>query len=268
MWFMRPAIGWAQLPDPDRRLLPVRLRHPSRRLRHGRAGQAGGRPDPQGPRASRQGALDRGRCHGATRVASCGGDPVDLADAARRRCATAPTVRGRGPPAARGRVRARPAAGCRRSAARSCGGGDRGRAGRRRAARGGRRAGLVGARAGPRPRAVRPGDRRPVDLRARRLRGARPRRRRAAPRGTWSRACAASGSGRYAVTEPNAGSDARTLATTAVRDGDRLGPQRREVVRDRPGQHRLHDLPGPGRRGRRAAADAVPRRLRRARRCA
>ena len=73
--------------------------------------------------------------------------------------------------------------------------------------------------------------------------------------------------GAYAVTEPNAGSDARTLETTAVRDGDGLGPQRREVVRDRPGQHRLHGRPGHGRRGRRAPADAVLRRLRHARAC-
>ena len=40
MFFFRPAPGWSQYRDPDRRLLPVRLGHPSRRLRDGRAGQA------------------------------------------------------------------------------------------------------------------------------------------------------------------------------------------------------------------------------------
>ena len=73
--------------------------------------------------------------------------------------------------------------------------------------------------------------------------------------------------GSYAITEAGQGSDARTLASTAVRDaGHRgVGPQRREVVRDRAVGHRLHDLPLPRARGRRAAAHAVPRRLRRAR---
>ncbi len=75
-------------------------------------------------------------------------------------------------------------------------------------------------------------------------------------------------SGSYAITEDGAGSDARTLRATAVRDARdrRLRPQRREVVRDRPGRHRLHDLPLPRRRRGGAPADAVPGRLRHARR--
>ncbi len=44
-----PGAGLVAVPDPDRRLLPVRLGHASGRLRHGRAGQARRRPDPQGP---------------------------------------------------------------------------------------------------------------------------------------------------------------------------------------------------------------------------
>ena len=42
------GAGLVAVPDADRRLLPVRLRDASRRLRHGRAGQAGGRADPEG----------------------------------------------------------------------------------------------------------------------------------------------------------------------------------------------------------------------------
>ena len=38
------------VPHPDRRLLPVRLRHASGWLRHGRARETGRRTDPQGPR--------------------------------------------------------------------------------------------------------------------------------------------------------------------------------------------------------------------------
>ena len=74
--------------------------------------------------------------------------------------------------------------------------------------------------------------------------------------------------GSYAITEPGQGSDARTLASTAVRDRGHRGvrPQRREVVRHRPVGHGLHDLPLPRHRRRRAAAHAVPRRLRHARR--
>ena len=43
--------GLEPVPHPDRRLLPVRLRHASGRLRHGRPGQARRRTDPEGPRA-------------------------------------------------------------------------------------------------------------------------------------------------------------------------------------------------------------------------
>ena len=42
----------------------------------------------------------------------------------------------------------------------------------------------------------------------------------------------------------------------------RVRAQRREVVRDRPGRHRLHDLPLRSRRRRRPPPDALPRRLR------
>ena len=52
MYFFRPAPGWSQYAHPDRRLLPVRLGDASRRLRHGRARQAGRAADPQGPRAA------------------------------------------------------------------------------------------------------------------------------------------------------------------------------------------------------------------------
>ena len=51
MYFFRPAPGLEPVPHPDRRLLPVRLRHASGRLRHGRPGQARRRTDPEGPRA-------------------------------------------------------------------------------------------------------------------------------------------------------------------------------------------------------------------------
>ena len=53
------GAGLVAVPDPDRRLLPVRLGHPSGRLRDGRAGQARGRPDPQGPRARAPGGSAR-----------------------------------------------------------------------------------------------------------------------------------------------------------------------------------------------------------------
>ena len=53
MFFLRPAPGMVAVPDPDPRLLPVRLRHPPRRLRDGRPGPAGGGPDPQGPSRDR-----------------------------------------------------------------------------------------------------------------------------------------------------------------------------------------------------------------------
>ena len=43
-----PGARLVAVPDADRRLLPVRLRHPSGRLRDGRAGQARRGPDPQG----------------------------------------------------------------------------------------------------------------------------------------------------------------------------------------------------------------------------
>ncbi len=50
MYFFRPAPGLEPVPDPDRRLLPVRLGHASGRLRDGRPGQARGGTDPEGPR--------------------------------------------------------------------------------------------------------------------------------------------------------------------------------------------------------------------------
>ena len=53
---------------------------------------------------------------------------------------------------------------------------------------------------------------------------------------------------------------------SATRATGRVPPQRREVVRDRPRRHRLHDLPLPRRRRRRTPADALPGRLRHARR--
>ena len=52
----------------------------------------------------------------------------------------------------------------------------------------------------------------------RRLQRARPLRRRSSGRATSSRSSAASGPASYAITEAGAGSDARTLASTAVRD--------------------------------------------------
>ena len=105
-----------------------------------------------------------------------------------------PRVRPRRPPAARGRVRARRRSAAGRLRAPIRDGLDRGRAGRRLAAGRGRRPGLVGHRAGPRPRAARPVDRRPVVVHPGRLQRAHPLRRRAAARATSSRRCAASGS--------------------------------------------------------------------------
>ena len=49
MYFFRPAPGWSDYRTPDRRLLPVRLGHPPGRLRDGRAREARGDADPQGP---------------------------------------------------------------------------------------------------------------------------------------------------------------------------------------------------------------------------
>ena len=49
MFFRRARL--VAVPHAHRRLLPVRLRHASGRLRHGRAGEARGRADPQGPGA-------------------------------------------------------------------------------------------------------------------------------------------------------------------------------------------------------------------------
>ena len=73
-------------------------------------------------------------------------------------------------------------------------------------------------------------------------------------------------SGSYAITEDDAGSDARNLAATAILDGATgewvLNGEKWFVTG--PGRHRLHDLPlrRPGGRG--AAADPVPGRLRHA----
>ena len=47
MFFFRPAPGWAQYRTPLARLLPVRLGHPSGRLRDGSARTPGGGPDPR-----------------------------------------------------------------------------------------------------------------------------------------------------------------------------------------------------------------------------
>ena len=121
-----PRDRLGQLPDADRRLLPVRLGHPPGRLRHGRAGQAGGDAGAEGPREGgrrRQGSAAAtgpaprrrpgSRRPGAERPSSDAS--VDLvADARpggppRERAA----VRRRRPPAGRDRVRAgrRPAPG-------------------------------------------------------------------------------------------------------------------------------------------------------------
>ena len=66
MYFFRPGAGLVAVPDPDRRLLPVRLGHAPGRLRHGRAGQARRRPDAQGPGPERGGI---GRQVGRVRAA-------------------------------------------------------------------------------------------------------------------------------------------------------------------------------------------------------
>ena len=50
MYFFRPGPGLEPVPHPDRRLLPVRLRHPPRRLRDRVAGQARQPADPARPR--------------------------------------------------------------------------------------------------------------------------------------------------------------------------------------------------------------------------
>ena len=65
-----PGDRLGELPDPDRRLLPVRLRHPPGRLRDGRPGQARRAGDPQGPRArdlGRRAGRARGNGTGARR---------------------------------------------------------------------------------------------------------------------------------------------------------------------------------------------------------
>ena len=110
-----------------------------------------------------------------------------------------------------------------------------------------RRPGLDGPRAGPRPRAARPGDGRPVVVHPGRLQRAGPLRRRSSARATSTRRMRGERSGSYAITEDGAGSDARDArGDRGPRRRDRrLRPQRREVVRDRPGRHRLHDLPLP-----------------------
>ena len=92
----------------------------------------------------------------------------------------------RRPPAPRGRSRARRRAAPGRGAGRGPRRLDRGRTGRRLAAGRGRRPGLVGHRAGPRPRAVRPVDRRVVVVHPGRLQRAHPLRRRSSAGATWS----------------------------------------------------------------------------------
>ena len=51
MYFFRPAPGWSQYATPINRLLPVRIRHPPRRLRDRLAGPVRQPAHPPGPRA-------------------------------------------------------------------------------------------------------------------------------------------------------------------------------------------------------------------------
>ena len=110
--------------------------------------------------------------------------------------------------------------------------------------------------AGAGPRAAGPGDRRPVVVHPRRLQRARPLHARAAAR-YLDPSLRGERNGSYAITEAGQGSDARTLASTAVRDAAdrRVRAQRREVVRHRAVGHRLHDLPLPRAR---AASERLP----------
>ena len=258
MWFMRPAIGWANYPTPidgyyqcgsgthpggcvmgaPGKLAAAKvLKDRERRARVGRGGR-GARAERRGPRAD----------------ARAGG-------AARARAA----VRRRGAPAGRAGVRGgrRPAAGgARRGAAAA---GDRGRPRGRRAARS-RSAG----RAGPcssrcsstsstarSPAACGATSRAPT--RCSSTRDAEQRRRYLEPSLRGERF------GAYAVTEPNAGSDARTLETTAVRDGDGWVINGEKWFVTGPDNTDFMVVQAMVVEGERAAADAVLRRLRRAR---
>ena len=131
----------------------------------------------------------------------------------------------------------------------------------------GRRPGLDGDGAGPRPRAAGPGDGRPVELHPGGVQRARPLHARAAsavPRPEPARRA------QRELRDHRARPGVRR-ADPRLDGGPRPGhrgvrPQRGEVVRHRSVGHGLHDLPLPRDRRRRAAADAVPRRLRHARR--
>ncbi len=115
----------------------------------------------------------------------------------------------------------------------------------------------------PRPRTARPGDRRPVVVHPGRLQRARPVHPGPAP--ALSRPVASAASAPAPTRSPRTGRlgcpDPRGDRRPRRRDR-RLRPQRREVVRDRPGRHRLHDLPLQSHRRAASPADAVPRRLR------
>ena len=130
-----------------------------------------------------------------------------------------------------------------------------------------RRPGLDGARAGPRPRAARPGDRRPLVVHPGRLQRARSTRRPEQRARYLDPSLRGERSGSYAITEPNAGSDARTLEATAVRDpatGDYVLNGEKWFVTG-PRRHRLHDLPlrrrraATARAGRRSSSSTTTR---------
>ena len=99
MYFFRPAPGWSDYRTPDRRLLPVRLGDAPGRLRDGRAGEARGDADPQGPGPRRR-TPEGGRGRALTRRARRRA-PAAVADEPRR-----------GPPARRCRPRRRLAQPC------------------------------------------------------------------------------------------------------------------------------------------------------------
>ncbi len=88
MYFFRPGSGLVAVPDADRRLLPVRLGHPSGRLRHGRAGQARRRPDPQGPRPAARELAAGGPVSAGAGHASAG---ARQASAGAGRCSAGPS---------------------------------------------------------------------------------------------------------------------------------------------------------------------------------
>ena len=119
MFFFRPAPGWSQYRTPiDGYYQCGSGTHPGR-LRDGRAGQAGGRPDPQGSARAPEGAPDRRSCPG-TIARRRDERAMDLALTPEQAGAARPraTLRGRCPSAARGRARARRRRVCRRGQAR------------------------------------------------------------------------------------------------------------------------------------------------------